>query len=245
MILGAGMSEQTRWRADELLAELTELVETARALPLSSSIVLPRERVLDLLDELHQRMPADIEQARRVLADREQMLLAAHTEATERRNRASEQADALIADATHRSGELLKQAELRAHELAEQGQQEHTRLVSATTVHQAAVARAAELAAEADDRFARVQAEADSYAVQVRGQADRNAATVANGAQAFADRTLAELADTLRRSVALAESGRSALARRRSGYPGAGGPPGAEPLPEALLEPLFAQDSGA
>ena len=48
------MTDEALRRTDELLSELIEIVETARALPMSTSCVLPRERVLDLLDELRE-----------------------------------------------------------------------------------------------------------------------------------------------------------------------------------------------
>lgn len=227
------VSDQSMRHTDELLTELTEIVETARALPMSASIVLPRERVLDILDEIRDHMPLEIEQARKVLASRDTMLHTAHTEATEARQKATEQADALVGDATARAADLVKQAEVRVFDLLEDGKREHAELVSATSVHKAAVARAAELAAEADDflthareeadRYsARVTAEADEYAAQTRGQADAYAGKLTADADDYADHTLAELADTLRRSMAVAEQGRSALARRRRPASGAG-----------------------
>ncbi|MBN9619220.1 MAG: DivIVA domain-containing protein, partial [Actinobacteria bacterium] len=55
---------------DDLLTELIELVETARALPMSASCVLPRERLLDLLDELREVLPPEMDEARTVIATR-------------------------------------------------------------------------------------------------------------------------------------------------------------------------------
>src|SRR5437764_1232987 len=46
------------------MTELIEIVETARALPMSTSCVLPRERVLDLLDELREVLPPEMDEAR-------------------------------------------------------------------------------------------------------------------------------------------------------------------------------------
>lgn len=225
------VSDQSMRHTDELLTELTEIVETARTLPMSGSIVLPRERVLDILDEIRDHLPLEIEQARKVLASRDALLHAAHTEATDVRTKATEHADALVADAGARAADMIKQAEIRVFDLLEDGKREHADLVSATTVHKAAVARAAELAAEADDFLtharaeadsysARVHAEADEYATETRGQAEAYAGKLTADADDYADRTLAELADTLRRSMTVAEQGRSALARRRRPAPG-------------------------
>lgn len=81
------MSELSLKRADELLTELVELVETARTLPMSASCVLPRERVLDLLDELRETLPVEIDEARRVIGNRDELLHDAFTEATGTRER--------------------------------------------------------------------------------------------------------------------------------------------------------------
>jgi cell division septum initiation protein DivIVA len=52
------------------LDDLTTLVETAKAMPLSSSCVLPRSEVLALIDEVRQLLPSEIAEADDVLRDR-------------------------------------------------------------------------------------------------------------------------------------------------------------------------------
>jgi len=221
------MSELSLKRADELLTELVELVETARTLPMSSSCVLPRERVLDLLDELRETLPVEIDEARRVIGNRDELLHDAYTEATAARERATAEAEALLADVRQQAGQLTHEAEVQAHEILEAGRAEHARLVSATGVHQAAAAAAAELreAAERYDAEVRVQADAQHAGLReaaerfdrdTRAEAERYAAKLTGDAEEYADRTLAELADTLQRAAHTAEQGRVALARRRA-----------------------------
>jgi hypothetical protein len=220
------MADESLRRADELLTELVEMVETARTVPMSSSCVVPREHVLDLLDGLRETLPPEIAEARRVIANRDTMLHDAYAEATATRERATAEAEAIAADAKHRADQLVHDAEVRAYDIVEDGKAEHARLVSATGVHQAAARAATELreAAEAYDAAVReqadahdagVRAEAGRYAAEVRADAEQYAAKLTRDADAYADRTLAELADTLQRSAATAEQGRSALARRR------------------------------
>lgn len=199
------MTDQALRRADELLSELVELVETARTVPMSSSCILPRERVLDLLDELRETMPPEMDQARRVIATRDAVLHGAEEEAAKAHERATAEADALVADARRRADELARDADAQARLIVEVGRAEHDKLVSNTGVRQAA----AEMAAS-------VRAEADHYAHTTRDDAGRYAAKLTGDAQEYADRTLAELAATLQRATATAEQGRAALARRRS-----------------------------
>jgi cell division septum initiation protein DivIVA len=231
------MTDQSLRRADELLVELVELVETARTLPMSSSCVVPREKVLDLLDELRETMPPEMDQARRLIATRDAMLHEAHEEAATARERAVGAADAILADANQRADELARDADVRAHEIVEAGRAEHGRLVSATGVHQAAAEAAATLRAEAEQfdsetraaaqRYdADVRADAEQYAHATRGAADEYSAKLSGDAEDYADQTLAELASTLHRSAATAEQGRAALAQRRA-------PSGAAPEPDA------------
>jgi len=52
--------------------ELIEIVEAARAMPMSSSCVINRSQVLDLLDDLKRGMPEEIDRAREVLAPMQQ-----------------------------------------------------------------------------------------------------------------------------------------------------------------------------
>ncbi len=221
------LTDQSLRRADELLSELVEIVETARTLPMSSSVVLPRERVLDLLDELRETMPPEMDEARRVITNRDALLHDAYEAAGRAREHAGAEADAIITDATHRADQLLADAEVRAHEIVEAGRAEHAQLVSATGVHQAAAAAAAtlrdeaeayraSLRAEADRYDADVRAEAEQYAHALRGDAERYAAKLTDDAVDYADRTLAELADTLTRAATTAQQGRAALERRRA-----------------------------
>jgi hypothetical protein len=54
--------------------ELIEIVESARAMPMSASCVINRAQVLDLLDDLKRGLPEEMDHARKVLADRESVL---------------------------------------------------------------------------------------------------------------------------------------------------------------------------
>jgi hypothetical protein len=61
--------------------ELIEIVEGARAMPMSASCVINRAQVLDLLDELKRGLPEEMDRARRVLDDRESVLAEGRREA--------------------------------------------------------------------------------------------------------------------------------------------------------------------
>lgn len=209
------MAETSVARADALLSELVELVETARTVPMSASCVVPREHVLDLLDALREVLPRELEAAHRVLA-RHDALLAEATEysartrteaddaARQARDQAGGQADSILADARHQADELVRAAEADAYRIVESAREEHASLVSATTVHRNAHEASAEL-----------RARADHYTASTRGAADRYAVALRADSEGYADRTLLDLINVLRRAIASAEQGRRALAARR------------------------------
>ncbi|HEX7355952.1 MAG TPA: hypothetical protein VF288_14105 [Mycobacteriales bacterium] len=83
------------------LDDLTALVESAKAMPLSSSCVLPRSEVLALIDEVRQLLPAEIAEADHVLRDRASVVQDGQTEA-----------DAIIAKAKAERARLVSRSEV-------------------------------------------------------------------------------------------------------------------------------------
>src|SRR3954468_6241221 len=110
------MADEALRRADELLTELIEIVETARAVPMSASCVVPRERLLDMLDELREVLPPEMDEARTVIATRDRVLKDAYEAAAEARAQAVAEADAVLADADHRAQQVNADADERAEE---------------------------------------------------------------------------------------------------------------------------------
>jgi hypothetical protein len=212
---------------------------------MSSSIVLPRERVLDLLDELREVLPPEMSEARKLIATRDSVLHDAHADAAATRDTASAAADLILTDGRATADQTVREAEERAFEIVEAGKAEHAVLVSATGVHTAATEAAAAMRAGAEEYAAAVRADADRYhaetiaeaqryAMDIRNQADGYAGKLTYDSEAYADRTLAELAGTLQRAAATAEQGRLALAARRDAAAGApSGLDSGDPLTDA------------
>ena len=211
------MTDHTSARADEVLTELVELVETARTLPMSSSCVLPRERTLDLLDSLREVLPPEVQEARRIVAQRERML----SEAVAR-------AEEVVRVATEQAQSLMASARAEAHTLIEDGKAEQGQLVSSASVHQAATAAAGQLRRDAED-----------YAAALRQEAEQHAARLRSDAHDYAERTLRELAATLQRLAGTADNGRIALERARASIAGEPGPE----VPEEAQQPEEQPDS--
>jgi cell division septum initiation protein DivIVA len=140
-------------RVPDALDELVALVESARAMPLSSSCVIPREEALDLLDELRAALPPALEDAREVMVAREELL----GQARDRRDRitteARTEADRVLAAARDAADRMVADARATAE-----------RMVSADGVRRAAEAEARGILQAAEERAARLKADADAYA---------------------------------------------------------------------------------
>jgi F0F1-type ATP synthase membrane subunit b/b' len=63
------------------LSQLEEMVRDAKSMPLSSSALLNRDEVLDLIEDLKAALPDEIKQARWVVKDREELLAKARRDA--------------------------------------------------------------------------------------------------------------------------------------------------------------------
>jgi F0F1-type ATP synthase membrane subunit b/b' len=62
------------------LEQLEELIREAKSMPLSSSVLINREEVLELIAELKEAMPEELKQARWIVKDREELLAKARDE---------------------------------------------------------------------------------------------------------------------------------------------------------------------
>lgn len=96
----------------KLLDDITEIVETARAMPMSASCVVNRAELLGLLDELRDKLPAALTEADEVLQDRDAVVEEGRSEAEQ-----------LLAEAKKERSRLLAQ-----HEIVVQAQAEAARI---------------------------------------------------------------------------------------------------------------------
>ncbi len=80
----------------EHIDELQVLIEEAKAVPLSSSVVVNRDEILELLAQLKEEVPDEIRQARWMARDRDELLARARKEAERIAAEAREQRDRLL-----------------------------------------------------------------------------------------------------------------------------------------------------
>ncbi|MFS0705776.1 hypothetical protein AB6N23_14780 [Cellulomonas sp. 179-A 9B4 NHS] len=81
-----------------VLDAIEQAVVAARAMPMSSSVLVNRAEILELVDQVRDALPAQLQRADAVLADADAARAAAHAEA-----------EALLARARARAAELVEQ----------------------------------------------------------------------------------------------------------------------------------------
>ena len=66
---------------EERLEELTQMVEQAKAVPLSASCMVNRAQVLDLIEDIRDALPSSLDAADQLLAERESVVAEGRREA--------------------------------------------------------------------------------------------------------------------------------------------------------------------
>lgn len=106
-----------------VLDALTEAVSGARAMPMSSSVLVSKAELLDLVDQARQALPTQLGQAEALLAEADTARAAARAEA-ERIVQAAQQRSAELVS----EHEVVVQAVEEAHRIAQEAQDQATRL---------------------------------------------------------------------------------------------------------------------
>jgi cell division septum initiation protein DivIVA len=102
------------------LDQLEELVREAKSMPLSSSVLVNREEVLELIAEMKEALPEEIKRARWIVRDREELLAKAREEGERTVEQAHEEQlrmarkEEIVARATTEADRVVSEAEERA-----------------------------------------------------------------------------------------------------------------------------------
>ncbi|HEV7871724.1 MAG: uncharacterized protein JWR62_3500 [Modestobacter sp.] len=221
------------YRLYETVDELTTVIENARSVPMSGSCMVPRDHLLDLLDELRESLPEEVQQAGAIVEQRTEILQQAQAEAerltgrtrseteqvigSARRQRdeligtARRQRDEILAAAQDQADELLAQAEAEAEVLVAAGRRRRDQLIAEGE------AQHAELVAAGRDEHDRLVTETEVYRSAV-GRADElGAQTVAEVARMraevdeYVDSRLADFGNTLAHMVRSVDKARTNL----------------------------------
>jgi cell division septum initiation protein DivIVA len=102
------------------LEQLEELVRDAKSMPLSSSVLVNRDEVLELIAEMKEALPEEIKRARWIVRDREELLGKAREDGERMVEQAHEEQlrmarkEEIVARATTEADRVVSQGEERA-----------------------------------------------------------------------------------------------------------------------------------
>jgi hypothetical protein len=108
---------------EQMLRRLHELVASARPMPLSTSVMVNRDEVLDLLDETIERLPDELRAARWLLKEREEYLAKVKREGEDILDQARTRAERMV-----QRTEVVKASEARARKIVDAATDEAARL---------------------------------------------------------------------------------------------------------------------
>ena len=97
-----------------LIDKLDDIIHNARSVPLTDSVMIDREEMYDILDQMRSTIPEEIKQARWIVKERQEMLAEAKQEAERVLAEAQERADRLASET-----EVVRLAERNAQQIME------------------------------------------------------------------------------------------------------------------------------
>ena len=197
------------------LDQIEDLVESARSIPLSASIMVNKAEFLDLLDQAREALPEDLVAADAVVADADAVLV-----------RADSAAEQAIAEANTRASSTLEAANTKADQIVSSAREEAERTTSRADAE--AEATLAQARADAEAALADAQAQADRLvstenivrmaedrAREIVADARREEANLREGADDYVAQSLGELAGLISDLQRRTDAGRRTIAERR------------------------------
>src|SRR3954470_6460630 len=118
------------YRLYETVDELTTVIENARSVPMSASCMVPRDHLLDLLDDLRESLPEDVQAAGAIVEQRTEILQQAQAEAERLTGRTRTESEQLVAQARRQREEILGTARRQRDEVLDRSQQEADELLA-------------------------------------------------------------------------------------------------------------------
>ncbi|GAA4313364.1 DivIVA domain-containing protein [Klenkia terrae] len=163
------------YRLYEVVDELASVIENARSVPMSSSCMVPRDHLLDLLDDLREGLPEEVQQAGAIVEQRTEILEQAQAEAERLTGRTRTEAETVVSTARRQRDELISTARRQRDELIARAQ-----------------AEVADLLTRAEAEADRILAEADRQATELLADGRAQHAALVAAGQAEHDRLVTE-----------------------------------------------------
>ena len=111
-------------KVDDLILQLQDLINDSKTVPLSGGkVMVSSDEVYDIIEQIQDAMPAEVRQAKNIVADRSQIIAEAKKEsediirAAEDRKKSMIEQSEVMREAKAEAGELLNDAKVKASEI--------------------------------------------------------------------------------------------------------------------------------
>ena len=127
-------------KVDDLILQLQDLINDAKAVPFSGGkVMVNSDEVYDIIDQIQDVMPAEVRQAKNIVADRKQIITEANRE-SENIIRAAEERRKVMLN----QNEIVREAQARAKEIIDDAKQKSLEIRKAANVYIDSVMKRAE-----------------------------------------------------------------------------------------------------
>lgn len=118
-------------KVDDLILQLQDLINDSKTVPLSGGkVMVSSDAVYDIIEQIQDAMPAEVRQAKNIVADRKQILAEANRE-SENIIRAAEERKKVMLN----QNELVREAQAKAKEIIDDAKSKSAEIRKAANVY--------------------------------------------------------------------------------------------------------------
>ena len=127
-------------KVDDLILQLQDVINDAKSMPFSGGkVMVSSDEIYDIIDQIQDAMPAEVRQAKNIVADRKQILAEANRESENIIRAAEERKKAML-----NQNEIVREAQAKAKEIVDDAKQKSAEIRKAATVYVDSIIRRTE-----------------------------------------------------------------------------------------------------
>lgn len=127
-------------KVDDLILQLQDVIGEAKSMPFSGGkVMVNSDEIYDIIDQIQDAMPAEVRQAKNIVADRKQILTEANREAENIIRAAEERKKAML-----NQNELVREAQAKAKEIIDDAKQKSAEIRKAANIYVDSIIRRTE-----------------------------------------------------------------------------------------------------
>ena len=117
-------------KVEDLILQLQDVISAAKSMPFSGGkVMVSSDEIYDILDQIQDAMPAEVRQAKNIVADRKQILAEATRESENIIRSAEERTKAML-----NQNELVREGQAKAKEIVDDAKQKSAEIRKAANV---------------------------------------------------------------------------------------------------------------